>query len=300
MLEPGVTSKTRNGIVRFLQVVADAQSYEGDLADVVEMIADKSGLIDALRAEGTEEAQDRVENIREFFGVVKEYVANHEPSEDLLSNAEVQRDEPQEREAVAGDLNLAGFMEWLALRTDLDSAGEGESAVTLMTVHAAKGLEFNTVFVAGMEEGVFPHVNDFVGTDPAKLEEERRLAYVAITRARRKLYLTHAESRRLYGDVQHNRRSRFVDEILRSTPRAWAWAARASAALATTAAAAATASAGRATASRSTGAKSSATARARAAGAPRGRAAPSTTSSPAAPLRGGPRPSRRRPLASPR
>ena len=213
VLEPGVTSKTRNGIVRFLQVVADAQSYEGDLADVVEMIADKSGLIDALRAEGTEEAQDRVENIREFFGVVKEYVANHEPSEDLLSNAEVQRDEPQEREAVAGDLNLAGFMEWLALRTDLDSAGEGESAVTLMTVHAAKGLEFNTVFVAGMEEGVFPHVNDFVGTDPAKLEEERRLAYVAITRARRKLYLTHAESRRLFGDVQHNRRSRFVDEI---------------------------------------------------------------------------------------
>ncbi len=307
VLEPGVTSKTRNGIVRFLQVVADAQSYDGDLADIVEMIADESGLIDALRAEGTDEAQDRIENIREFFGVVKEYVANHEPSEELLSNAQsglidalraegtdeaqdrienireffgvvkeyVANHEPSEEllsnaqvqeeatepgEAVAGDLNLAGFMEWLALRTDLDSAGDGESAVTLMTVHAAKGLEFNTVFVAGMEEGIFPHVwlalrtdldsagdgesavtlmtvhaakglefntvfvagmeegifphvNDFVGTDPAKLEEERRLAYVAITRARRKLYLCHAESRRLFGDVQHNRRSRFVDEI---------------------------------------------------------------------------------------
>lgn len=218
--ESGVTSRTRNGIVRFLQVVGDAQAYEGDLADVVEMIADKSGLIDALRAEGTDEAQDRIENIREFFGVVKEYVANHEPAEDLLSNAEAAALNGDfsatvfgsGEEAVAGDLSLAGFMEWLALRTDLDSAGDGDAAVTLMTIHAAKGLEFNTVFVAGMEEGIFPHVNDF-NMDPAKLEEERRLAYVAITRARRHLYLTHAESRRLFGDVQHNRRSRFVDEI---------------------------------------------------------------------------------------
>lgn len=222
--EPGVTSRTRNGIVRFLQVVGDAQAFEGDLADVVEMIANSSGLIDALRAEGTDEAQDRIENIREFFGVVKEYVANHEPSEDLLSNAEaaaLDGERPSDfsstvfgsgEEAVAGDLSLAGFMEWLALRTDLDSAGDGDAAVTLMTIHAAKGLEFNTVFVAGMEEGIFPHVNDFT-MDPAKLEEERRLAYVAITRARRRLYLTHAESRRLFGDVQHNRRSRFVDEI---------------------------------------------------------------------------------------
>lgn len=225
--EPGVPTRTRNGIIRFLQVVGDAQAFEGDLADVVEMVAEKSGLVDALRAENTDEARDRIENVREFFGVVKEYVANHEPADDLPSNAEVlaqaAADKPQatlfdadgapaEGEAVAGDLNLAGFMEWLALRTDLDAAGEGDAAVTLMTIHAAKGLEFNTVFVAGMEEGIFPHVFDS-NMDESKLEEERRLAYVAITRARRRLYLCYAEARRLYGDMQHNRRSRFIDEI---------------------------------------------------------------------------------------
>ncbi len=234
--EPGVSARTRNGIVRFLQVVGDSQACEGDLADVVEFIADKSGLIDALQAENTDEARDRVENIREFFGVVKEYVANHEPAEDLLSNDEVMGgaetsggaletapdgaggrafvagDALDDDGPVAGDLNLPGFMEWLALRTDLDAAGEGGPAVTLMTVHAAKGLEFDTVFVAGMEEGIFPHVFDF-NIDESKIEEERRLAYVAITRARRRLYLCHAEARRLYGEVQHNRRSRFIDEI---------------------------------------------------------------------------------------
>ena len=236
--EGGVSTRTRNGIVRFLQVIGDAQAYEGDLADIVEMVAEKSGLIAALQAENTDEARDRIENIREFFGVAKEYVANHQPEEDLLSNAEVMGGASSdggapgtyavspdgaagrlfgegagaEEAPVAGDLNLAGFMEWLALRTDLDAAGEGGPAVTLMTIHAAKGLEFNTVFVAGMEEGIFPHVFDF-NADEAKLEEERRLAYVAITRARRRLYLCYTEARRLYGDMQHNRRSRFVDEI---------------------------------------------------------------------------------------
>ena len=220
--EPGVAARTRNGIVRFLQVVGDAQAFEGDLADVVELIAQRSGLIDALMAEGTDEAKERVENIREFFGVVKEYVANHEQAAELLSNDEVLGSAAgapgvstavgDAEGAVAGELNLAGFMEWLALRTDLDTAGEGGPAVTLMTIHAAKGLEFNTVFVAGMEEGIFPHVFDS-NMDEAKLEEERRLAYVAITRARRRLYLCYAEARRLYGEMQHNRRSRFVDEI---------------------------------------------------------------------------------------
>jgi DNA helicase-2/ATP-dependent DNA helicase PcrA len=217
--EPGVASRTRNGIVQFLQVVGDAQAYEGSVDAVVELIAERSGLLDALRAENTDEARDRVENVREFFGVAKEYVLNHEVESELLSNDEVERElqgnaqvELDDDTPKAGDLTLAGFMEWLALRTDLDAAGDGDAAVTLMTVHAAKGLEFDTVFVAGMEEGVFPHVTGF-NVDEAKLEEERRLAYVAITRARRRLYLTYAATRRLYGDVQTNRRSRFVDEI---------------------------------------------------------------------------------------
>ena len=107
---------------------------------------------------------------------------------------------------------LPALMEWLALRSDLDSLGEDNHAITMMTVHSAKGLEFPAVFVAGLEEGIFPHVGNFAD-DPAKLEEERRLAYVAITRARKRLFLTYAATRRTYGSTQANPRSRFVNEI---------------------------------------------------------------------------------------
>ena len=107
---------------------------------------------------------------------------------------------------------LPALMEWLALRSDLDSLGEDNHAITMMTVHSAKGLEFPAVFVAGLEEGIFPHVANFAD-DPAKLEEERRLAYVAITRARKRLFLTYAATRRTYGSTQANPRSRFVNEI---------------------------------------------------------------------------------------
>jgi ATP-dependent DNA helicase UvrD/PcrA len=109
------------------------------------------------------------------------------------------------------DADLPAFMEWLALRTDLDALAEGEDYVTLMTVHTAKGLEYPVVFVAGLEESIFPHANSMF--DPTGLEEERRLAYVAITRARERLYLTHAHSRSIYGTTQHNPTSRFVAEI---------------------------------------------------------------------------------------
>ena len=209
--EPSISARTRNGIVRFLQTINDAASYEGNLRDVVEMICDKAGLISALEAEHTPEADERIGNIREFFGVVEEYVTQHEASEELLSNEQVLAEEAPAQPAKAGDLSLAGFMEWLALRTDLDAAGEGGSTVTLMTVHSAKGLEFNTVFVAGMEETVFPHVG--AKKDEGRLEEERRLAYVAITRARRRLFLTYAMQRRLFGESVANPRSRFIDEI---------------------------------------------------------------------------------------
>ena len=105
-------------------------------------------------------------------------------------------------------------MEWLALRSDLDSLAGETHAITMMTIHSAKGLEFPAVFVAGMEEGIFPHVHDFGGSDdPGKLEEERRLAYVAITRARKRLFLTYAATRRTYGSTSANPRSRFLNEI---------------------------------------------------------------------------------------
>lgn len=214
--DPSLSSRARNSIVRFLQLVNDASLLGGDLVEVVKAIVDRSGLVEALQAEQTPEADERVENIREFLGVVQDYVAGHDEVSDLLSNAEVMG-EPREGKAgpsspaQAGDLNLDGFMEWLALRTDLDTAGQGGSTVTLMTVHSAKGLEFDTVFVAGMEETLFPHGSS--NRDDDELEEERRLAYVAITRARRRLYMTYAGQRHLYGERVSNPRSRFLGEV---------------------------------------------------------------------------------------
>ena len=107
--------------------------------------------------------------------------------------------------------SLADFLEWVRLRTDLDTMDEDGQAVTMMTVHASKGLEFDCVFVAGMEETLFPHMNS-VG-DAAGIEEERRLAYVAITRARKVLFLTCAYTRQIFGQTQANPVSRFIHEI---------------------------------------------------------------------------------------
>ena len=107
--------------------------------------------------------------------------------------------------------SLADFIEWVRLRTDLDTVAEDGRAVTLMTVHSSKGLEFDCVFVAGMEETLFPHMNS-VG-DAAGIEEERRLAYVAITRARKRLYLTCAYARQIFGQTSSNPVSRFIQEI---------------------------------------------------------------------------------------
>ncbi|MBR2836722.1 MAG: UvrD-helicase domain-containing protein [Coriobacteriales bacterium] len=214
--DPSISKKARNGIVQFLQIISNGSSYSGDLSKIVDMIIDETGLMSALYATGTEEAKDRIENIKEFIGVVKEYERNHTLTDELLSNSQIyETDEELEEEikASAGDLSLAGFMEWLALRTDLDTADSGESSVTLMTVHSAKGLEYDNVFVAGLEETVFPHIQMFGGSDNGKIEEERRLAYVAITRARKRLYLCYAELRHLYGQTMHNPKSRFISEI---------------------------------------------------------------------------------------
>ncbi len=241
--EPGISARARNGIIRFLQLVDEASRYSGDLVEVVRAVCDRSGLVEALENEGTPEAAERVENIREFTSVVQDYVAAHDEADELLSNDEVAaeagvlpegshaaesqpegsrtaEDQPVSgdgalpegsRKPQAGDLSLAGFMEWLALRTDLDTLGEDASSVTLMTVHSAKGLEFGTVFVCGMEETVFPHASS--SRDARELEEERRLAYVAITRARRRLYLTYTMQRHMFGESVANPRSRFISEI---------------------------------------------------------------------------------------
>ena len=180
-------TRARSALAEFAGLMDELRSMQGDLRDLVEMVVARSGMIEALEAENTDESRGRADNIREFFGVVGEFAGTHEEND------------------------LPAFMEWLALRTDLDALAEGEEYVTLMTVHTAKGLEYPVVFVAGLEDSIFPHVNSMF--DPASLEEERRLAYVAITRARERLYLTHAHTRSLYGTTQHNPQSRFVAEI---------------------------------------------------------------------------------------
>ena len=223
---------TRNAIAGFVAVLAEARTYEGDLRRVVEAIIDKSGLIRALEEENTDEAQGRIENIKEFLGVVDEFSDTHEDEDavfeaptvalregegapagealDLFGAADAGSASAPSVRVLRGD-SLADFVEWVRLRTDLDSAADDGTAVTLMTVHSSKGLEFDCVFVAGMEESLFPHMNS-IG-DAAGIEEERRLAYVAITRARKYLYLTCASQRQLFGQTQVNPQSRFIREI---------------------------------------------------------------------------------------
>lgn len=230
------SAKVRTALGDFVALVREGRRMDGELQHVVEAIIDKSGLMQALRAEGTMEAEGRVENIQEFLGVAAEFEESHDDIEGTLESLEELRaagiadpalgdqpispvpvggSAPGEIERTYGPLACAALpalLEWLALRSDLDALAGESHAITMMTVHSAKGLEFPAVFVAGLEEGIFPHVAGF-SDDPTKLEEERRLAYVAITRARKCLFLTYAATRRTYGSTQANPRSRFVGEI---------------------------------------------------------------------------------------
>lgn len=234
-------AKVRSALAEFTGVIEAGRHFTGELADVVDAIVDRSGLIRALEAEHSVEADGRIENIREFMGVAAEFDETHDAVETLESLAQLRaagalEPSPSASAAAVGvaeagaqgqptgegisvpagltpvaSEKLPALIEWLALRSDLDSLAGQTHAITMMTIHSAKGLEFPVVFVAGMEEGIFPHTS-YEG-DPAAVEEERRLAYVAITRARKKLYLTHAATRRTYGSVQANPPSRFLNEI---------------------------------------------------------------------------------------
>ena len=238
-------AKVRSALAEFTGAIEAGRHFSGELSDVVEAIVERSGLIRALEAEHSVEADGRIENIKEFLGVAAEFDETHDTVETLESLAQLRAAgalEPdvsgetsptgsalaslaRQGESPSGDVSpepvssrppvaaekLPALIEWLALRSDLDSLSGQTHAVTMMTIHSAKGLEFPVVFVAGMEEGIFPHTS-YEG-DPAAVEEERRLAYVAITRARKKLYLTHAATRRTYGSVQANPPSRFLNEI---------------------------------------------------------------------------------------
>lgn len=167
------------------------------VTELTEEVLEKSGYLEELKIQNTLESQARLENLEEFLTVTKEFDKQYE--------------EQPEDEIEAPEDKLTVFLNDLALFSELDNYEEETTQVTLMTLHAAKGLEFPVVFLIGMEENVFPLSRSLM--EESELEEERRLAYVGITRAEEKLYLTNAFSRTLYGRTQYNRASRFLEEI---------------------------------------------------------------------------------------
>ena len=165
------------------------------ITELTEQLIDQSGYLEALRIQNTLESQARIENLEEFISVTKNF-------DDNQNNVE---------EDESGLDRLGRFLNDLALIADTDNGEADVAEVTLMTLHAAKGLEFPVVFLIGMEEGVFPLSR--ASEDPAELEEERRLAYVGITRAEQVLFLTNANTRTLFGKSSYNRPTRFLREI---------------------------------------------------------------------------------------
>ena len=218
------------------------------LREIIELVLAHSGLIEHYR--GEREGQDRVENLEELVNAAESFVSiegfgrdavalpvdelgkpltQSPASQGLDPNLPVV-DEPLAPDAETGETlsPLAAFLTHAALESGDNQAQAGQDAVQLMTVHAAKGLEFDCVFITGMEEGLFPHENSM--SDRDGLEEERRLMYVAITRARKRLYLSHSQTRMLHGQTRYNLKSRFFDELPEEclkwlTPPQPAWSA---------------------------------------------------------------------------
>ena len=186
---PGLGTAAVKAVGRFMSVMERLRERaEGGagVGDLLSETLDETGYTEALRAERTVESQVRLENLEELVGVAREYdVASEEAS-------------------------VEEFLQQIALFSEQDNLRDEQGIVTLMTMHNAKGLEFGIVFIIGLEDGVFPHMRAIESGD---LEEERRLAYVGITRAKRVFYLTHARTRALFGNRDWNLRSRFIDEI---------------------------------------------------------------------------------------
>jgi len=185
------------------------QSQGLSLREIIELVLDVSGLVEHYR--GEREGADRIENLEELVNAAESFVTQEGFGRDSVAL-------PVEELAPAPDAEtgetvspLAAFLTHAALEAGDNQAQAGQDAVQLMTVHSSKGLEFDCVFIGGMEEGLFPHENAM--SDHDGLEEERRLMYVAITRARKRLYLSHSQTRMLHGQTRYNLRSRFFDEL---------------------------------------------------------------------------------------
>jgi DNA helicase II / ATP-dependent DNA helicase PcrA len=190
---PGLGAAAIKAVSRFHETMEDLrrQAEEAPVAELLRAVLEQSGYLEALAAERTIEAEGRAENLEELIGMAAEFDLN------------------RELEGEGEATPLEEFLQQISLYTEQDGLGD-DSAVTLMTLHNAKGLEYDTVFVVGCEEGAFPHMK---ALEEGGEEEERRLCYVGITRARRRLHMTWARERRLFGRAEHNLPSRFVDEL---------------------------------------------------------------------------------------
>ncbi len=199
-----------------------AQTEGLNLREIIELILDQSGLLEHYRAE--REGADRVENLEELVNAGESFVMQEGFGRDAVAMPEelgggaAGTESDPSRQALMTNQDtgetlspLAAFLTHAALEAGDNQAQAGQDAIQLMTVHSAKGLEFDCVFITGLEEGLFPHENSLSTTDG--LEEERRLMYVAVTRARRRLYLSHSQTRMLHGQTRYNIRSRFYDEM---------------------------------------------------------------------------------------
>src|SRR6476660_2001847 len=186
--EAGVGAAPLKAVQGFRTMMQSLQSgaLEFPVSELLERVFEQSGYLEALEAERTIEAQGRMENLQELIGVAREY------------------------QETAEEPSLSHFLQEISLYSDQDALRGEESLVTLMTLHNAKGLEFRAVYLIGMEEGIFPHSRSI---EENTLEEERRLAYVGMTRAKERLMLTHASARSLWGNRNYNLASRFLDEL---------------------------------------------------------------------------------------
>jgi DNA helicase-2/ATP-dependent DNA helicase PcrA len=192
---PGLSAAAIKAVGRFhetMDLLRGRVDAAQPVAEVLRAVLSESGYLEALEAERTVEAEGRVENLEELVGVAAEF--------DLNRESEGESETPP----------LEEFLQQISLYTDQDSLRAEESLVTLMTLHNAKGLEYDTVFIVGCEDGAFPHMR---ALEEGGEEEERRLCYVGITRARRRLYMTWTRERRLFGRSERNMPSRFIDEI---------------------------------------------------------------------------------------
>lgn len=186
---PGITARVKRPLELFAEFVFKMMAYQNNMSvmNLIDHVMKESGYLAELEAEDKVENQTRIENLKELLSVAKDFAKSGEVD------------------------NLENFLSQVALVSDIDNADLEDDRVTLMTLHSAKGLEFPIAFIAGMEEGLFPHARTLM--NESEIEEERRICYVGITRARRKLYLTNAKMRTIYGKTLSYPQSRFLNEI---------------------------------------------------------------------------------------